>query len=207
MAQIDMPTFAALLRPHVRDEEIYAIVDAGSHDGEDCAALVREFPWAHGLAIEGDPSQVARVDVAGLATRGVDFVHAVLAETPGTAMWHRQCYAPKISGIYDRQLRAPVHHVPVATRTLDDVCRAHDVPRVSILKVDCEGATLDVLIGLGDRIATVEAMHLETETAPYFHGMRYFDADVTAWCVAHGFREIARAGEEGQFDVVWVRNR
>ena len=199
---IDMAAYAKLIRQHVPDEDIFGIVDAGSHDGLDCLALALEFPWAHALAIEGDP---VAMDVPMLKAHGLEVAHAVLADTVREVIWYRQTCAPKISGIYDRQLNAPVAAFNVMTQRLEDVCYACNVPRPTILKVDCEGATLDVLMGLGDLIHEVRAMHLETEEVAYFAGMRFFDKDVTAWCLERGFREVAREGDGGQFDVVWVK--
>jgi FkbM family methyltransferase len=79
---------------------------------------------------------------------------------------------------------------PCAVRTLSGVLRAHEVPRVDLLKVDVEGAELDVLEGIEDAHWPL-IRQISMEVAPA--NRPHLDA-LEAKLRGLGFRAITREG-------------
>lgn len=72
---------------------------------------------------------------------------------------------------------------PVQTRRLDDL---PDVAGMDYLKVDVQGAELDVLKGAVSRLKTCLVVHAEVEFVPIYKDQPLF-ADVDAFLRSHGF--------------------
>lgn len=74
--------------------------------------------------------------------------------------------------------------VPVVR--LDDTIQELGVPGPVVLKVDVEGAEIEVLEGAGNLLSACELVLLEVSFVELINGAPLF-ADVVAWMSAHGF--------------------
>jgi len=197
-----MNGFVALVHGHVNVNDIATIVEIGSHDGRDAVTLKRAFPLARCIAIEGDPVTFAAV--TGSAIEGVEWVQAIIGARNAEAIWYRQITAPMISGLYDRGLPGMQPFSCIVTR-FDTLAKALNLASAHILKVDVEGATYDVLCGMGMLLDSVKAMHIETETFPYFRNQTLEEPSI-ALLTQHGFRCVRRENDLEQWDSVWIRS-
>lgn len=79
---------------------------------------------------------------------------------------HTQIYMPRISSPYARALKEPSaagpNAIPVETVTLDAIISSRSSDRVTILKLDCEGAEWDILSDCSDEaLARVDSIRME----------------------------------------------
>ena len=67
---------------------------------------------------------------------------------PPPKLWIARLVPRGLSGWLARRLRRGGKAVTCQVRTVSSVIEAHDVERLDLLKIDCEGAELDVLHGI-----------------------------------------------------------
>jgi FkbM family methyltransferase len=134
--------YVALLREHV--EPGTTVVDVGANVG----FFTRYFadwtgPTGRVLAIEPEAGNVERLR-AMIRSRRLDAIvepfHAAAAERPGPLALTIDPYHPAGHFLSDTG-------VPTAGVTVDDLVRRHSQRRVSLLKIDVQGAELRVLQG------------------------------------------------------------
>jgi FkbM family methyltransferase len=100
---------------------------------------------------------------------------------------------------------------PTPMRRLDSLL-PEDLTHPVFLKIDTQGAELEVLKGLGSRIGEIDLMILETTMMPVRHGIPQF-ADVVCFCDEAGFAVYdvleghmrALDGALAQIDLAFVR--
>lgn len=147
------------------------VVEAGSRDGHDAAALVEALGfYAQGIAIEAREEAVGAIRAAH---PNLVAIHAAVLDYDGyTGFATLESDDPDIQGSSSfRAERAELFGVPVRLdmvpcARLDTLLEASEkaFPFIDILKVDVEGFTPEALAGLGLRLTDVLVAHLETET-------------------------------------------
>lgn len=214
----DNPTFGGLIHTAEFCEVIRShgieptgILDAGACDGRDSRVFRAEYPQARVVAVEGLWENFERylLPLAGQ----IEPCWRVLAARTGWATFYAKDING-ISGIYDRGPGYAGIRLVVRTTTLDDFCREINF-RPDVLKIDCEGATFDILAGGMNVLSGVRAICLETESIEFFKGQK-LDGDVSELLRKAGFCEVLRraggdikenvSGEVGrQFEAIWSK--
>lgn len=190
--------FVALCNPHdVFFTKLKAIgfrpktaVDIGAYEGEWTLALKRSFPETRVLMIEAQsdtiPALKAITDSFADATyrtclvgdRMDDVVPFHVMDTPyGTSTG---------SSIYPEQTRFSRNVVKLEMKTLDRILAGSDMAAPDLLKIDVQGAELDVLKGAVNALKTVEFIHMELSTLQYNAGAPLI-ADVLPHLEMSGF--------------------
>jgi FkbM family methyltransferase len=142
-----------------------SIVDAGAYTGLSTVWSARRFPKAHIVAIEPDPENLAllRDNVAGLTA--VSVVPAALWPTPGTlelvdpgsGPW---AYQTRPAGEAHNTDDVPTRAV-VPTISVAQLLEAEPSHHIDLLKLDIEGAEVEVLEQAASWIDEVGAICLE----------------------------------------------
>ncbi|MDX6582524.1 MAG: hypothetical protein QOI10_1708 [Solirubrobacterales bacterium] len=173
------------------------LVDVGARGGID--PRWRPFESLLELtAFEPDPDECRRLTAAApqLSYPARFLPLAVWRETAAAVPFHI-CRWPVASGFYPpneallesfphaRELLAVTRVVEVETASLDDADRRYGLA-ADHLKLDVEGAELDVLIGGEDVLARALVLEVEVEMAPLFEGQPLF-ADVDAHLRSRGW--------------------
>ena len=132
----------------------HVIVDAGANIGIAGLWFLTRYPGSTLLAFEPEPTNF-RLLCANLAARlKVTLEPAALGATEGHAELHLAGHGAVHS--LKEQHGGQVIEVPV--KTLDAFLAARDIDHVELLKVDVEGAEMDLLEGLGQRIDGVQVI-------------------------------------------------
>lgn len=206
MLSIDMPKFVSIVKEHFNDDDIKIIMEVGSMDGKDSLFFKKSFPNADVYAIEGLPENYTKYmeNLDGIKT-----FNTVIAEHDGEVKYHIK-NINGIHGIYDRGQEYGVKSTILPCKRIDTFCKENGIEAIDMMKIDVEGATLDVLKSMGDILKTVKIMHVETETYPFFKGQRLHNAVLNFLeengfrCVLMTFCQITASGK--QSDSVWIRN-
>lgn len=90
--------------------------------------------------------------------------------------------------------------ITVEVFTIADVIRDKHLDPPELLKIDVEGAELEVLKGIGDHICSVKAIHLET------HGPE-LRAEGLRWLRDNGFSVIGEREESPGYGAIWCVRR
>jgi FkbM family methyltransferase len=127
-----------------------ACIDVGAHTGRHTLPMAaRVGPTGHVYAFEPVPTiaEVLRTKLAKLPSGLVTFEQCALADTSGQADFVFVRDNPGYSGLRRRHYDTPVttETIQVQVRRLDDLMTG--MPRITYVKIDCEGGELRVLRG------------------------------------------------------------
>jgi len=186
------------------------IVDVGVAHGT--PELYCHFPNCRYLLVEANPEYAP--DLESLATRMDAVVENVFCgQEAGSATLKISSDASK-SSLYEAARDLAVEReivVPVAS--LDALVAKHRLEAPYLLKIDVEGAELDVIGGADETLNSTEIVIAETSVAPRFQGGAEL-ADLVAAMKARGFSvfdivgcfDFPAPGRLYQADLVFVRS-
>jgi FkbM family methyltransferase len=207
---INMNNYLSLIKDRLDIFDIKYIVEVGSLDGGDSMFFRKHFPNANIYAIEGLPDNYNKYLKDN---KEIKAFNIVICDYIGEIKF----YVKNINGrhgIYDRGQQYGTKIIELPCITLDTFCVSNNIPKIDILKIDVEGATLNVLKGMKSILSKVQIMHIETETYPFFEGQSLHD-EVVSFLNNHNFSlvdiskvEIQREIQRGRFqmDSVWINN-
>lgn len=199
---INMPEFVGLVREYFKDDDIEMIVEVGSMDGKDANYFKEQFPRAHVVAIEGLKENYDRMVETDYP---IECVHGAAADYNGTVTYH----VKNVNGIHGIRDRGRIY----GTETREVDCFRLDwmfQTAPDMMKIDVEGATHEVLVGMGELLSQTKIMHIETESIAYFKGQK-LHKDVAELLTTAGFSMVrqssVRIGGGYQYDSVWINEK
>jgi len=183
---------------------VNCVVEIGSMDGFDSIFFKNQFPDAEVFTIEGLPDNYEKY----LANKNeINTFCIVITDYCGTIDYYVK-NINGIHGIFDRGASYGTHKIQLECKTLDFFCEENNITRIDVLKIDVEGATLNVLNGMSGILPNVKMMHIETEDYPFFTG-QFLHNEVENFLINNNFKllkitkaEIIKDGF--QYDSVWI---
>ena len=187
------------------------VVDVGANEGNFSNAVLALAPHAHVIAVEPSPGPRARLEARLGANPNLKIVGSALAAAAGTATLHvtghdhnSSLHAPRaeMQTLYEDPGWSVVEDIEVPTQSLDDIVGEQDV---SALKLDVQGAEMDVLSGGWRTLARTTAVLLEVTFVSHYEDDASFPV-LDATMREHGFDLIAMS-EPGRNDegvVTWA---
>ncbi|HAT72027.1 MAG TPA: hypothetical protein DCS63_04350 [Elusimicrobia bacterium] len=140
------------------------VVDVGGHQGifaMEAARLVGKSGRV--LVAEASPVNVGilRENVEINAFKNVTVVHRAVTDYKGEAILY---LTDEMSGGHSLVVNEPDRTpVKIAADTLDSILAAHGIGRVDLLKIDVEGAAMQVLSGATETLKTLPRIVMEVE--------------------------------------------
>jgi len=158
------PEEEAYLRLKSRGWVPAAIIDVGAYQGEWTRLARKIFPGVPVLMVEAQEGK--RDGLEAMCGDGVSFVSAVLGSETGRAVTFYEMETG--SSYFPEASNAPRSARTYTTQTLDEV--ASGVGSPLFLKIDVQGAELEVLGGGGKTLSKAEVVQLEVAMLPYNQG-------------------------------------
>jgi len=187
-----------------------AIIDIGAYRGDWTKLIRRFFPASHVLMIEAQEKQRDALLAISSRLATTSTVICLLAsesdkEIPFTMM-------ETGSSIFNENSDAPRHGRLMRTKTLDDVLPSFFRQSPLFLKLDVQGAELEVLRGANETLKLAEVIQLETALTTYNEGAPQSaevisfmsDLGFSIWDIVSFIRP--QANYLSQVDLLFVRN-
>ncbi len=161
------------------------VIDVGAATGT--FDLYRAFPGAGFLLVEPLEEHRPALEKVVAGLKDARCVIAAAAAAPGEITIHVH---PDLIGssLYLEDEQSGVNGVPrtIPAVTLDGACADYGLRGPYLLKIDVQGAELDVLAGAAQVLQETEVVVLETSLFEVFQGGPQI-ADVIAWMRTNGF--------------------
>jgi len=174
----------ALRRLAARGFAPRGILDIGAYEGEWARLALEIFPGGRVLMIEAQPR--LRPGLAALAAAWKDRLAceiALLGREDREAVTFFQMdtpYGSTGSSIYHEQTGFERTRIALPMRRLEVVAAGHAWAPFELMKIDVQGAELEVLSGAGTVLETVQAVFMEISFAEYNRGAPLFVETATA---------------------------
>jgi FkbM family methyltransferase len=168
------------------------IIDVGAHKGDWIRSVRQIFPDPPALSVEAREEQRASLSLACSELSGVQFAIALLGSEPRSAV-EFQVHGTGSSMFAERSDASRTTR-QMQMRTLDDVVSADGRLKPPIfLKLDIQGAELEVLRGAEKTLSLSEIVQIEVALLKYNEGAP-LSAEVVAFMDAKGFAVYDIAG-------------
>ena len=175
-------------------------------DGGDALYFKNKYNNACVYAIEGLPDNYSNYL---MKLDNIISINAVIASYDGNITYYKKSING-IHGIYDRGEEYGTTTLNLPCYKLSTIMKNYKIKNIDILKIDVEGATLDLLKSLEDNLNDIKIMHIETETYSFFKGQTLHD-EVCIFLQNHNFELIDIIFTEitpnnFQSDSVWINS-
>ena len=191
------------------------ILDIGAFEGAFALTAHHFFPQSPILMLEAQPDKEARLGAIARQVPQIDYrIQLLGAEKRQDVPFYHVNAAVHSSGssLYDEQTSYPRQIIHLSMAMLDDVMAEFPGRHFDMLKIDVQGAELDVLRGGMRTLAGVEVLVAELSVLEYNKGGPLM-AEAMAWLSEQGFAPfdlfpISRVPPVGallQVDAIFLR--
>jgi FkbM family methyltransferase len=143
-----------------------SIIDVGAHDGNWTRLVRRIFPRASIMMVEPLSSKVESLKTLASSLEKTRFVNALLGAEAGRTVTFYE--AGTGSSVHREQSNVEFKKTSLQTSTLDEVAEQLEGP--IFLKLDVQGAELEVLDGGSKTLDRSDLVQLEVALLPYNEG-------------------------------------
>lgn len=185
-----------------------AIIDVGAYEGHWTRLARSVFHDAPVVMVEAQTAKKTILDAVCRDVRGVTLENSVLSATAGEEVVFYEMETG--SSLRPENSNVPRVERRLMSKTLDDIAIA--LPGPIFLKVDVQGAELDILRGGQSTLARSEVVQLETALLPYNDGAPQI-VDLLVQMREWGFVPLDFAGfirpngiDLVQTDIIFVRS-
>lgn len=147
---------------------VWEVGSRDGHDGVELASRIYDGEstafWKHAnvVLIEPNPNQVAVIKKNYPLATVHEFAISDEAGNAEFTVYHGDEGAVGSSSLNSEwKPELENHKIVVSVKRLEDII---DDTEIDIMKIDCEGFSVQVLAGLGERIRQVKVYHIETES-------------------------------------------
>ena len=177
-------------------------IEVGAYDGSTSLAARRRLPHARVVAFEAHPTNHLRFSKElQHSASGVEYVHSAIADSVGNRPFRiilgsddNQDMRSSLLGRTESKWEQIELSVPCTT--LDEFF-ADRMPSRCCLWVDVEGASREVLLGASNILSVTEAILIEVEDRPFWHG-QWLAEDVRKYLALFDLRTDGRDFEYRQ---------
>lgn len=158
------------------------VIDVGAYEGEWSSMISGIYPNSEYILIE--PLESKRKELQSVSLPSKTIYNAVLSDTAGERVTFYEMETG--SSIYPESTDVERTETTRQTDTLDNILASHALDS-ALLKIDAQGAELDILEGAAQSLDDIGAIYLETSLVEYNQGAPRID-EVINYLTGKGYR-------------------
>jgi len=165
------------------------VLDIGAYDGSWALALKQAFPAARIHCFEAQEKMAQPLEALTRRYADIGFTKALLgADSSQVVEFHVQetRHGSSGSSIYKETTGFETEVVTMPIQTVDEILEDVHFPPVDFIKIDVQGAEIDVLKGAVKAMQTAEVLVTELSLVDYNEGAPLIH-EVMAFLAGHGF--------------------
>ena len=202
--QISMPEFDMAINKIFKYEDVFNLIEIGCLDAKDSLFFKSKYKNCNSYAIEGlsDNYEKYLKNISDIKC-----FNMIINEYDGVVNFHRK----NINGIHSIFNRGDSYGkdllIDQPCKTIKTFAIENNISSLDVLKIDVEGATLQILKGAQEMIDTIKIMHIETEDSPFFEGQELHDKVFQFLKNKFEMIDISKVAIETnkhQFDSIWI---
>jgi FkbM family methyltransferase len=152
------------------------LIDVGAHRGESIEAFRTLFPFGKVMAIEANPHLAQELSASYQGVHDISIRNAAVSKESGTTQFFLN-QSTQTSSIYEvnRDSRDSIaiatgsadslgeinRAISVDAITLDSLVKTEEIEQIDVLKIDVQGAEVDVLEGARNALRVTSVLKLE----------------------------------------------
>jgi FkbM family methyltransferase len=141
------------------------IIDVGAYKGEWTSKISKIYPQAQIFMLEAQPDKEKYLKEIAQKNPNIKYQIALLgAKVEGSVQFYKMETG---SSVYSEQTDAQREVVTLEMKTLDSVASTFSKENKALLKLDVQGAEIDILEGAGNILPSVEFILLEASVLNY----------------------------------------
>ena len=203
---ITMDAFVSEIRKYVDINNDNVVFDIGSKDGSDARYIghCMGVSLDNTYAFEAHPTEH---HIHKDANRNIHWINIAIYDYDGDIEFHTKGIGTGIHSIRDRGSEFGTGSIQVPCRKISTLINENRVKQPTIVKVDVEGCSLEILQSFEEYIHNVKIFHMETEREKYFKD-QHLEDEVFEYLSKHGFIMTMYSTTPGsnQHDSVWVHS-
>lgn len=203
---IFMHQFITEIKKYISNTSLCTIFDIGSKDGTDAQCL------RYNLGINSDnvyafEAHPTEYEIHKEKNKDIHWINVAIYEYDGEIEFFPKKIDSGIHSIRDRGSEFGTGSMTVPCKKISSFLQDRNIPAPSIVKVDVEGCSLEVLKSFEHYIHDVKIFHMESECEKYFKDQHLQD-EVFQYLLDNGFSMTIYSTTPGsnQHDSVWVHN-
>ncbi len=185
--------YEAMLWKELIPGECQTIIDVGAHVGSVSAALNFLYHPKLIIAIEPNPEIIPKLTKRFENDKNIEIVEQALTSTIGKTVFYAHEFEAA-SSVYRLQkdylnnlgLAEGYKQLEVSSITLDEVISKRNLNSVDLLKLDCQGAELEILQGTEKSLQLIKIINTEVLFNPLYEGAPRF-CDIHDFLTPRGF--------------------
>ncbi|MBI4374669.1 MAG: FkbM family methyltransferase [Deltaproteobacteria bacterium] len=148
------------------------VFDIGSHNGYYSVLSALKEKGARIFAFEPLPEFAQIIETIALRNKftTIKVQNEALSDKAGLSNFHR-AESPNASSFYLSPQSPPTQSFPIETTTLDSFCTSNNIHDIDLIKIDVEGAEIEVLEGGRNVLSRSRTAELFIEFSPFNLGL------------------------------------
>lgn len=166
---IAVSDFCKIIWSYPNFGKVDVVLELGSRDGRDAFMMQSMLHPSITVAVEAHPKEY-KLHKKTMKVLGIEWVNTAIYNYDGTVKFYPKSIGSGIHSIRDRGEEYGKECTMARCKRVSTLCNDLGITNIDVVKVDVEGCAYECLEGFGPLLKTVKAIHLETETVPFFRG-------------------------------------
>ena len=203
---IFMDQFISEIKKYIYEPSNEILFDIGSKDGNDARTLMNDLSISP-INVYGFEAHPIEYKMYQEVNRSINWIGFAIYEYDGEIDFYIKKLGSGIHSIRDRGIEFGTEVIRVPCKKISTFIKEYNVQQPTIVKIDVEGCSLEILKSFEEYLYQVKIFHIESECEQYFKE-QFLQEDVFNYLKERGFIMTMYSTTPGsnQHDSIWINS-